>query len=220
MGGFQRIWFQIASHFLVPAVEKPSVVCACVHWSSAERPISMTVTSVIVGSLLRRCWQSQRLYLGGAFLERSRRADGWIWTSFASATRKSSEMTLWLGSRSQVPEIFSRNNGPPFRDTPCENGGEGPSVTWGHFELLFKPHLLRKRRRWSYGCFDGNRVTLEGPCAKESRSVNSYAHDAIPTTGKNEMHYHRETPLIPTEGAVVTTPEAGLTASTKLVRPP
>ena len=50
--------------------------------------ICRTVTSVIVASVLKRCWRSWRLDLEGAFRGRSRRVDGWIWTSFVPISQK------------------------------------------------------------------------------------------------------------------------------------
>ena len=38
----------------------------------------------------------------------------------------------------------------------------------------------RKRHRWSYGCFDGNRVALRGPWAKRSRSMTSVPTRTMP----------------------------------------
>ena len=50
---FKEKTCQIASHCLVPAVERLSVICACVRRKSAQCPIWRTVTSVIVASSQR-----------------------------------------------------------------------------------------------------------------------------------------------------------------------
>ena len=49
---------------------------------------------VIVASSRTRCWLGWRLHLDGVSRRRSQRVDGWIWPSFASAMRKSLELTL------------------------------------------------------------------------------------------------------------------------------
>ena len=135
MVGFQWKQCQIALGLLH---KEPPVVCACVR-SSAQCSICRTVTSVIVDSLLKRCWRGWRLDQEGAVRGRSQRVDGWIWIICFSdekifridavAPGSSFHLFSWgkLGRRKKWASLYHAKT-------------EGPSVTSGHFEPLFMTH--------------------------------------------------------------------------------
>ena len=86
---------------------------------------------MIVASSLRRCWRGWRLDLDGVSRGRSRRVDGWIWTSLASASR--SFHTFFRGKQGR------RNNAPRLFGVHHAKGGVA-LLRRPIFEPLFTTH--------------------------------------------------------------------------------